>query len=534
LHDRRAVTAGNCSGRTQLASFALLGLLTMLAVRMALDAGITTDEMVQRKYGDFVLAWYTSGFTDTRAFTFKDLYLYGGLFDLFAQALISTHIVPIEDYDLRHVLSSLVAVAGVFATWLTAQRVAGPRAALLAAATLALTPAWLGHGLFNPKDIPFATAVAFVVFISVRIVMRRAPISWGDALTASIALGCTLAIRVGGMFVLAYPVLAVGLRAATELAQRDRPVSSRPLRSALVSLTRGLCFLPLAWLLMLSAWPWAQLSPLRRPFEAAAIASHFSWHGQLRYEGKIIPETEIPARYLPTWFGLTLPDFYVLAALCALLAMITFWAKPRLTPRVAAVALLLCVTFGPLLGVVLLNPVIYNGHRHFLFLLPPLAALAGLAFKQLWSGGWPLWLRAPLSLLGVGLAAITAYDMAELHPYEYIYFNRLSGGLAKQAPRFETDYWGSSYREGFAWVVKHYDPGGTRRILVKSCSADKLLTYYRDTWNAKRFEIARTPQKAEVFLDLTKIECREVPGTELHRIERQGVPVLHVLHPDRK
>ena len=505
-----------------------------LVIRMAFDSGITTDEFVQRTYGDMVLNWYKSGFTDRSALSFRDLYLYGGLFDLTAQALVSTEWIDRDVFDIRHALSSVVALVGVCATWLTANRIAGPRAALFAALFLALTPAWTGHGLMNCKDIPFGTAAAFVMSASMRIVMRRPPLRWSDAFWAAIALGCTLAVRSGGMFMLAYPLFAIGARAWVERSEwpelSARPLSRTWLRHSLIGVLQFACMLPLTWALMLSAWPWAQEEPLTRPFTAASVAANFSWHGQLRFKGELITEEHIPASYLPTWFGLTLPDTYLLALACALIAVVGMLLRRQArTRRTAAVCLLLVFVFVPLLAVIIRRPVIYNAHRHFLFLLPPLATLAGLALDHVLSGHYPALLRRAVAVLALGLASLTAYDMWTLHPYQYVYFNRISGGLGVQGPRFDTDYWGSSYREAFAWVVNHYDPGGTRQIQVKTCSADKVIRYYREHWHAKRFVLAKSPRAAEVFLDPTRPDCHELPGDELHRIERHGLPLIYLM-----
>jgi len=142
-----------------------------LAVRLALDSGISWDEEKHLEYGRRLLGWYRSGFTDRSSFTFMDLFVYGGLFDLPAQILISSGLLPWGPYETRHVLTAVLAVLGIVAVWKTANRIAGPRAALFAGAMLALTPAWVGHGLFNGKDIPFATAAAFVAYATTCIAM---------------------------------------------------------------------------------------------------------------------------------------------------------------------------------------------------------------------------------------------------------------------------------------------------------------------------------------------------------------------------
>ena len=68
--------------RLALPLLLLLSALVMLTFR---DYGISNDEEVQNVYGRLLLSFYTSGFTDWSAFHYKNLFLYGGLFDLVAK-----------------------------------------------------------------------------------------------------------------------------------------------------------------------------------------------------------------------------------------------------------------------------------------------------------------------------------------------------------------------------------------------------------------------------------------------------------------
>ena len=44
---------------------------------------------MQQHYGELIIAYYTSGFTDQGVFSFQNLYLYGGLFDIIAVASVT-------------------------------------------------------------------------------------------------------------------------------------------------------------------------------------------------------------------------------------------------------------------------------------------------------------------------------------------------------------------------------------------------------------------------------------------------------------
>jgi hypothetical protein len=300
------------------------------------------------------------------------------------------------------------------------------------------------------------------------------------------------------------------------------------------SLGRLLCVFPLTWALMLSAWPWAQLAPFTRPFQAAAIAARFDWHGQMRFAGQVIDETTIPRSYLPTWFGITLPDVYVLALVCALLVLFHAVRSRRLASGPApAVALVIACVVVPFSAALVMKPLVYDGHRHFLFLLPPMAALAGMAIEHvIMSTGFPRVLRGTVAAAALLLAALTCRDMITLHPYEYVYFNRISGGLAAQAERFDADYWGAAYREAFDWLVHNYETEGKRRVSVATCSSNRTIVYFRKAWHAERFVLAKKHSAAELYLERPQAltgKCHSFPGEVIHTVERQGVPLVRVL-----
>ncbi|MFZ3357260.1 MAG: hypothetical protein WA177_00745, partial [Xanthobacteraceae bacterium] len=80
--------------RHDLAAAALFVALVALVALTFRDYAISNDEEVQQRYGELIVAYYASGFTDQALFHFRDLYLYGGLFDLVAVGL--EKILPLD------------------------------------------------------------------------------------------------------------------------------------------------------------------------------------------------------------------------------------------------------------------------------------------------------------------------------------------------------------------------------------------------------------------------------------------------------
>src|SRR5690348_17004406 len=74
----------------------LLAALVIIALFTFRDYAISNDEGLQHRYGEMIVSYYASGFSDLRLFQFDNLYLYGGLFDIIAVLL--AHLLPFEPY----------------------------------------------------------------------------------------------------------------------------------------------------------------------------------------------------------------------------------------------------------------------------------------------------------------------------------------------------------------------------------------------------------------------------------------------------
>jgi hypothetical protein len=509
-----------------------LGLAALVALVLASrgSVGVTWDEIFQREYGERVLAWFQSGFRDQGALTYSDLYLYGGLFDLLAQLCV--RVSPLGAYETRHVLTGLCAVLGVAGSYRVAARVGGPRAGLYAACLLVLTPPWFGHALFNPKDIPFAAGAIWALDASVLLALGPTPPRLRSVLYAGLSTGIALAVRPGGMFLFAYPFIGVAIGLARAVRARA-PLAYGRLAPTL--LLRGALFMALAWALMVSTWPWAQLAPFSRPLEAMRVAASFAWDGEVLFGGELIHATRLPRSYLPVWFALTLPELHYWAALIGVTSVALALRARDVSEEIwvgsAAIAVGVVLPLGAAL---MLRPVIYDAQRHFLFLLPPWAALLGLGLASLHAPGRSPRMRRAALAVAAALACAVVVDLVRLHPYEYVYFNRISGGLRAAAGRYELDYWGVSYKDGLAWVLRKLAPTkGRRPLRVAGCDRDAntRLAYYVEQWPgaAERVQIVRDYARADVYLALPRFHCDEVPGEVLHTVKRQGVPLMYVV-----
>ena len=174
---------------------------------------------------------------------------------------------------------------------------------------------------------------------------------------------------------------------------------------------------------------------------------------------------------------------------------------------------------------------LYNGLRHVLFVFPLLAVLAGISFAALFKPGTNRILKIAVGGAAFLSAASTIVDMIQLHPYQYIYFNRtIAGGLKNAAQRYETDYWGMTYKEGIEWVIDNYRPETQEQIRVANCSKRFLTGYFLEkTENTRRlFSSVSHDEDPHLFLAISRCHRRRLRHV-IHTVERQGTPLMYVI-----
>lgn len=415
------------------------------------DFGITWDEAPHLAYGARILRWYTSGFSDTEALTYRINYLYGGGYDLLG-ALFREVVGPMDAYAAIHLLGGLCGVLGLWGVWRLGRALAGPRAGLLALVMLTLHPVWFGHMFNNPKDEPFAVAYVWSLVFMVEAIAGLPRPSRATLIKLAVAIGLALGVRIAGLILLCYLGLVLALFAAHAgwVRRSVEGLLAHVRRAATIGLgvTAG------AWMVMLIGWPWAQMDPLRRPFVALRRMSNFDAHERrMPFAGEEVWNYEIGWDYLPHYFGLQTPELVLIllgvGTIWGICALIRGGRRPQqVLPALALLTVGMSIYVPPLYAMLKGSP-LYDGYRHFLFVVPPMVALAAVTFEA--GVGWlqPRLGRASLALWAALLLALAdlALQTTRLHPHEYVYFNRLAGGVAGAIGRYDTDYYGNSYRE---------------------------------------------------------------------------------------
>ena len=353
----------------------VLALVAGIAAYTFRDYGLGWDDLTHAQYGQLLLNLYASGFSDTRALSFVNLYMYGGGFDM-AAALLAK-ILPSDLFESRRLFGAMVGILGLFVTWRLARRIGGALAGLLAVVLLAVCPLYYGHMFINPKDAPFAVAIVIALLGLVRGIEDYPRPRPATVALIGIGFGLSVGARILGgiaaIYALAPLLFLIWHDARSSTVWNALKDFGRFVLALVPALILGIA-------IMAVIWPWSALAPLN-VFRAVDYFSHFfekPWKEM--YEGALVSVPEMPRSYVPKLFGLKLPELFVVLSLAGVGVALAQILRPSATAkRRAALMLIVIAATLPVLIAIATKPAMYNGIRHFVFVLPPLAVLGGLA-----------------------------------------------------------------------------------------------------------------------------------------------------------
>ena len=518
---------------TSSESYGLLtgGILLALAVSALFtfrDYAISNDEGVQHHYGELIIAYYRTGFAARDLFTFQNLYLYGGLFDIIAVAL--AHVTSVDPYDLRHILCAMTGIGGIAASAATARLIAGPRAGLIATVALTLCGAWYGAMFNHTKDIPFAAAMMGATLLLVRNARALPAPRGSDVAAFGLFAGAALGERSLGLLLFVYLALAIILY----LPWRDggRACAHLAVRSAL----RTFPGLALAYIVMILAWPWAALLPLN-PIRGLFAFSEFHYSIRTIFAGQTYQMANVPRIYVPCYVLIRLPLITLAGALLAVIPLFLRAFERDGKQQWRDIAIILLAVIVPLASEVAFHGPAFTGMRHFLFVLPPIATLAGVGFSRLLDA---LESRRQLAL-GAAVTLISACFLWEgallvrLHPYENLSYNALVGGLEGAFRRYDMDYWFNSMPEAIhrleAYLRTNKPLNETQPLKIYSVAVcGERLTFDRTvTLPQLQWDFRPAWEDSEFFIATTHMNCdRDLDGEIVGTVERFGVPIAYV------
>jgi hypothetical protein len=506
---------------------------------MSRHYGINGDEKFQVDYSKKLWNYYASLGKDTSALYIQEgqIHLYGGLFDIVAIALdkvlgFDDELKP-EYHTVRRVLCAVFGFITILFASLFAKRVGGWPLAFITLVLMALSPRFLGDSMVNPKDIPFAAGFIIGLYYIARFI-RQLPKPEISSMIGIVA-GTMIALgsRAGGLLLLVYFFLFVGIYLAHTIIKKQVFNRSLVKTSLNYTLITGLA----AYLAGIVFWPYALANPWTHPLKALAEFTHQPIALPVLFKGQHILNTQLPLNYLPEWIIRTIPLTVIVGIFFFLR---NYFSRSKAVPMLETGMMMFSFIF-PLWYAMYKHSSLHDGWRHFIFVYPSIVVLAAL--------GWSLWLSSSRTItsrrlylvLLVLLLSENIYAIFTLHPYQYAYFNPLFGGLKKAYGNFETDYWMLSIKEASKWLKQHehIGSGGKSCVIATNCMYPATI-YLNDPAKGIRTDYVRYYERSEHRWDYALYYSRFVDRSQLlnltwppkgtiHTIEADGIPLCAIV-----
>lgn len=367
-------------------------------------------------------------------------------------------------------------------------------------------PLFWGHALMNPKDMPFMAFFIASVYFGFKMVGNA---TWINILLAGVVLGVSTSIRSLGPMAGAVVIL-YGL---WKYPRRVIPMA--------------FWYFLVAVITTYLTWPYLWKAPIENYRQSLEIMSQFPFDAKVLFRGDLYSPAHLPHSYIPILFALQLTEpLLVLCLLGAVLMLASLQKEP--------LYLFGIWFFLPVCGIILSGSVLYDNARQVYFLLPPIFVAAGYALEFLNARILSVILK---NILLIAMVLPGVVGAIRMHPYEYVYYNSFAGGVHSASTRFETDYWGLSFKQAMNYINENAPPNA--RIMVLSGPDETAAFYARPDLQIITEETNYTQEGYDYALILTRKNVNEQrckKSETVHTIGREGIVFTYIrkLGPERR
>jgi len=249
------------------------------------------------------------------------------------------------------------------------------------------------------------------------------------------------------------------------------------------------------------------------PFQHFADAFHemktFPWYGDVLYRGKYISGEKLPWHYVPVWMSISIPPLYVLLFLSGLAGLLLFFVRNKFNVRAISPFYLigLGLFFIPLLSVIYFHSVIYDGWRHLYFVYPAIIIVAIFPLERIFGNSYSQTVKRISAVVVLAYFALIIFRMAEMHPYQQVYFNFLAGtDQEKIKSRYDYDYWGLSYKKLLESILAQ-DSSNSIRVWPENLAGLNASLIFPDSVRT-RLSFVDKPELTDYYITNFRSELR--------------------------
>jgi hypothetical protein len=403
------------------------------------------------------------------------------------------------NFETYHLIKALLALFSFVLLYIILLKFFSKKWALFGGILLLLFPRFYGDIFHNSIDIP--TLLIFALYISQFFIY----INKKGSFMQLIFLAFTLSVLINQRIIFLYVFLLTCLY-----------LIKKPQLILLLSL--------LTFVFLHLTHPYLWQHPITGFFNILKTSNSFPFTAANLFTGQYVPANQLPWYYIPKLIAITTPlatlglfiigNFYL---------FFLIYSKKTSSNLKILYLYLLALFYIPFILIFIMRPALYDSWRHFLFLTIPLIIIAVFGAYSISKIKNNLIKTILFILISINLFQ-TALEMKILHPYQYIYYNSLVGGLKGANGKFETDYWGTANREAVLWFNKNINnPKKTYYLITEG---DPLSSAY---YFKKNMIFTYDYKRADYAISFTRWNSdKKYSGKTIYQVEREGVPLVFI------
>ncbi len=451
----------------------ILFFLAFLLIGLSIykDYGISIDEDAVRARGDVAIDYILKNNTELLTYPTRT---YGTFYDVLL-VIIERAFKLSKDlqkvFFTRHLVNFLLFYLSVICFYFLCKKsFKSWKAGLLGSTFLILSPRIFADSFYNPKDIPFMSLFIISIFTLVLFLERK---TVARAIIHALATAILIDIRILGIIV---PFFTIIFFIADLLVFKG--LGKKNIRIA------GNFFIHIFFLagFTILFWPYLWTNPIGHLVESFREMSNFPWKGYVLYMGHYInPAINTPWHYTLVWILVTTPILYICFFITGMSSFVKNFIKDPKKYYLEKKGNIIFVLwfFMPLLAVIILKSVLYNGWRQMFFIYPALILLSleGVIFlfnyiKDKFRHKILMVINIILSVIIISSFINTSYFMIKNHPFQNLYFNVIAGKNMEEAKNnFDLDYWDLTYKKAIEYLAQNDSSS-----VIKFTTSSRALT----------------------------------------------------------
>lgn len=373
--------------------------------------------------------------------------------------------------------------------------------AIIAPLFLFFSPQFVGHIPMNPKDIPFA----WIYFLGLTAIFCfsciHRPVR--QLIILGLIFGFSQNLRILGLTL--YPLLLT-FDLINHISNFRKHQGSSKYWAIFVKqeLESFIVIGAVAASVSLLTWPFLGSNVISHAQQLFIINKDFPWHGTTLFNGKFSLAQNFQWQYIPTMIAVTTPVVILIA--CSIAPLLLF-QRNKSHNRLLLLMIMTLTINALIFGIT--KPTFYDGIRHFLFIYPPIIVLATITTIELLHYITRRKIQIIVILCFVIYGTLLLRQIIVLHPYQYTYYNSLTGGLFGAYRNYELDYWNLSHQEAAHWI-------------------DTIHNSTYDNHDTQA-QLSSTTVNTDFEIRLNRY-TNTVPKDTIHTISRNQTPFSFIIH----